>query len=150
MQIKLSLCYLCMHLCTWMPINRCWYRARASVTCAARASSLPQFVPQDKAKEIRSPQAWDMLMSYQQCTVDVAGLPSLRTSFVGPRLHSQTPDDSSSKGQPILLLHGFDSNALEFRNIYPYLSQNTDTFAVDLLGCASVHTILIHTNVLRT
>jgi len=87
MQIRLSLCYLCMHLCTWMPINRCWYRARASVTCAARASSLPQFVPQDKAKEIRSPQAWDMLMSYQQCTVDVAGLPSLRTSFVGPRLH---------------------------------------------------------------
>ncbi len=35
---------------------------------------------------------------------------------------------------PILLIHGFDSSLLEFRRLFPLLSQETETWAVDLLG----------------
>eukprot|EP00892_Ulva_mutabilis_P007562 jgi/Ulvmu1/5178/UM021_0195.1 len=108
---------------------------RFTKTCAAQDVKFPDFVPRDKADKITSPEARDMLMSYQRCQVDVAGLPALRTAFVGPRLSSQTSQEfNRAHHQPIMLLHGFDSNALEFRNIYPYLSQETDTYAIDLIG----------------
>lgn len=35
---------------------------------------------------------------------------------------------------PILLLHGFDSSVIEFRQLIPLLSQKTTVYAVDLLG----------------
>lgn len=35
---------------------------------------------------------------------------------------------------PILLIHGFDSSLLEFRRLFPFLSQKQPTWAVDLLG----------------
>lgn len=35
---------------------------------------------------------------------------------------------------PILLLHGFDSSVLEFRRLLPILANQTQTWAVDLLG----------------
>jgi pimeloyl-ACP methyl ester carboxylesterase len=35
---------------------------------------------------------------------------------------------------PILLVHGFDSSALEFRRLLPHLSAERETWAVDLLG----------------
>ena len=38
------------------------------------------------------------------------------------------------KGQPILLLHGFDSSFLEFRRIYPSLKTNFQVIIPDLLG----------------
>jgi pimeloyl-ACP methyl ester carboxylesterase len=38
------------------------------------------------------------------------------------------------KGQPILLLHGFDSSFLEFRRIYQSLKRNFQVIAPDLLG----------------
>ena len=37
-------------------------------------------------------------------------------------------------GVPILLLHGFDSSLFEFRRLLPLLSENHETWAVDLLG----------------
>ncbi|PPS43935.1 alpha/beta fold hydrolase [Chroococcidiopsis sp. TS-821] len=37
-------------------------------------------------------------------------------------------------GQPILLLHGFDSSVLEFRRLLPILAAQNKTWAVDLLG----------------
>ncbi|MDY7014907.1 MAG: alpha/beta hydrolase [Cyanobacteriota bacterium] len=37
-------------------------------------------------------------------------------------------------GQPILLLHGFDSSLLEFRRLLPLLAADNETWAVDLLG----------------
>jgi pimeloyl-ACP methyl ester carboxylesterase len=48
------------------------------------------------------------------------------------------------KGQPILLLHGFDSSFLEFRRVYQSLKRNFQVIIPDLLGfgfsprCASV------------
>ncbi len=38
------------------------------------------------------------------------------------------------KGQPILLLHGFDSSFLEFRRIYQLLKRNFQVIVPDLLG----------------
>ena len=38
------------------------------------------------------------------------------------------------KGQPILLLHGFDSSFLEFRRIYQSLKKNFQVIIPDLLG----------------
>ena len=38
------------------------------------------------------------------------------------------------KGQPILLLHGFDSSFLEFRRIYQSLKRNFQVIIPDLLG----------------
>ncbi len=38
------------------------------------------------------------------------------------------------KGQPILLLHGFDSSFLEFRRIYPFLKEDFQVIIPDLLG----------------
>jgi len=37
-------------------------------------------------------------------------------------------------GNPILLLHGFDSSLLEFRRFLPCLATQNETWAVDLLG----------------
>lgn len=38
------------------------------------------------------------------------------------------------QGEPILLLHGFDSSVLEFRSLIPLLAAHNETWAVDLLG----------------
>ena len=38
------------------------------------------------------------------------------------------------KGQPIILLHGFDSSFLEFRRIYKSLKRNFQVIIPDLLG----------------
>jgi len=47
---------------------------------------------------------------------------------------SKFPVVIGGKGQPILLLHGFDSSFLEFRRIYPYLKDNFQVIIPDLLG----------------
>jgi pimeloyl-ACP methyl ester carboxylesterase len=41
---------------------------------------------------------------------------------------------TGEKKPPILLLHGFDSSLLEFRRLIPYLSNNYQVWALDLLG----------------
>ncbi len=47
---------------------------------------------------------------------------------------SRSPVVIAGKGQPILLLHGFDSSFLEFRRIYPFLKRNFQLIIPDLLG----------------
>ncbi len=44
------------------------------------------------------------------------------------------PVVTGGKGQPILLLHGFDSSFLEFRRIYKSLKRNFQVIVPDLLG----------------
>ena len=46
----------------------------------------------------------------------------------------QFPVVIGGKGQPILLLHGFDSSFLEFRRIYQSLKRNFQVIIPDLLG----------------
>ena len=58
---------------------------------------------------------------------------------------SKFPVVIGGSGQPILLLHGFDSSFLEFRRIYPLLKKNYQLIIPDLLGfgfsprCATKH-----------
>ena len=47
---------------------------------------------------------------------------------------SRFPVVIAGKGQPILLLHGFDSSFLEFRRVYPFLKNNFHVIIPDLLG----------------
>jgi len=47
---------------------------------------------------------------------------------------SKFPVVIGGSGQPILLLHGFDSSFLEFRRIYPLLKKNYQLIIPDLLG----------------
>ena len=47
---------------------------------------------------------------------------------------SKFPVVVGGKGQPVLLLHGFDSSFLEFRRIYPLLKNNFQVIIPDLLG----------------
>ncbi len=47
---------------------------------------------------------------------------------------SRFPVVIAGKGQPILLLHGFDSSFLEFRRIYPFLKEDFQVIVPDLLG----------------
>ena len=48
--------------------------------------------------------------------------------------NSNFPVVNSGKGDPLILLHGFDSSFLEFRRIYPYLKKNFQIIIPDLLG----------------
>ena len=48
--------------------------------------------------------------------------------------HSKTPVVIGGRGDPLILLHGFDSSFLEFRRIYPLLKQNFQVIIPDLLG----------------
>ena len=48
--------------------------------------------------------------------------------------HSKFPVVIGGKGDPLLLLHGFDSSFLEFRRIYPTLKENFQIIIPDLLG----------------
>ena len=48
--------------------------------------------------------------------------------------HMKFPVVMGGKGQPIILLHGFDSSFLEFRRIYQSLKRNFQVIIPDLLG----------------
>jgi pimeloyl-ACP methyl ester carboxylesterase len=49
-------------------------------------------------------------------------------------IHTATIQNPSGDRSPLLLLHGFDSSVLEFRRLFPLLSQVRETWAIDLLG----------------
>jgi pimeloyl-ACP methyl ester carboxylesterase len=67
-----------------------------------------------------------------QCAAMVQSIPVQTPSCSQP---IDTTYLCDGQGQPpILLLHGFDSSVLEFRRLLPLLAQQTQTWAVDLLG----------------
>ena len=43
-------------------------------------------------------------------------------------------DESKTKGTPIVMLHGFDSSAIEYRRLAPLLTQQRDVYIPDILG----------------
>jgi pimeloyl-ACP methyl ester carboxylesterase len=63
---------------------------------------------------------------------------SIQTNAIATPLTNQpvttTFVKQGSGGTPILLIHGFDSSVLEFRRLLPLLSEDNETWAVDLLG----------------
>ncbi|ABM72384.1 Alpha/beta hydrolase fold [Prochlorococcus marinus str. MIT 9515] len=48
--------------------------------------------------------------------------------------HAKFPVVIGGSGDPVLLLHGFDSSFLEFRRIYPFLKNKFQLIIPDLLG----------------
>lgn len=97
--------------------NRSMFRDRQPV-------SYPSFVPPE-ARELTE-------------ATSTALLQNLKCQAIATPLSSQpiltTYARKGSGGTPILLLHGFDSSALEFRRLLPHLAAETETWAVDLLG----------------
>ncbi|MDZ8139202.1 MAG: alpha/beta hydrolase [Nostoc sp. DedQUE04] len=63
---------------------------------------------------------------------------SIQTTAIATPLTNQAVTTTFVKqgcgGTPILLIHGFDSSVLEFRRLLPLLSEDNETWAVDLLG----------------
>ncbi|KAK9805237.1 hypothetical protein WJX72_008092 [[Myrmecia] bisecta] len=94
-----------------------------------RCQAFPSFVPAGPAAEIQEPAAVSMLQRLQRCPTQVPSMQrTVQTAFVGP-----DPQPSAS-GNPVVLLHGFDSSCLEFRRLHPLLSEHHPTWAVDLVG----------------
>jgi pimeloyl-ACP methyl ester carboxylesterase len=111
-------------------------------SCQARPP-FPDFVPQPQAHEIIEPAALDVLASYEAVDLPVAGLVCpVRTTYVGPSLAGNSSVSSTqaqsvtSSNPPLLLLHAFDSSAVEWRRLLPLLAQHFEVYAIDLLGYA--------------
>ncbi|MEH1908927.1 alpha/beta fold hydrolase [Nostoc sp.] len=71
-------------------------------------------------------------------SASIALAQSIQTTALATPLTNQpvttTYVKQGSGGTPILLIHGFDSSVLEFRRLLPLLSEENETWAVDLLG----------------
>lgn len=87
--------------------------------------ALPDFIP-TAASRIEDPAARAILQSLNRIDLPTP----LSDTPIGTVIHrSGLPN-----APPIVCLHGFDSNLLEFRNLIPLLSAHTDVHAIDLLG----------------
>lgn len=79
-------------------------------------------------------------MAVEQLTepTSIALARSIQTTAIATPLTNQAVTTAFVKqgcgGTPILLIHGFDSSVLEFRRLLPLLSEDNETWAVDLLG----------------
>lgn len=104
----------------------------ACSTNGAATAAFPAFLPEHLCGEFEDPDIIALLQSYKQVHVDVGG-DSIKTAFLGPCLKGQ--QESQSSLPPVLLLHGFDSNVLEWRRVFGKLANITPTYAVDILGC---------------
>ncbi|UFP94018.1 alpha/beta fold hydrolase [Gloeobacter morelensis] len=87
--------------------------------------TLPAFLPPTAAL-LREPVSIGLLQTLQRDPVAVPFLPQPAETAWTFAAGSDDP--------PILLLHGFDSSALEFRFVLPRLGQRHPTWAVDLWG----------------
>lgn len=99
------------------------------------ASSAPSLViPPEPLAEIREGRVKEMAARYQQIYLqlpeEVSNGRPVGAAFVGPEAECQ-----DSGKPPVLLLHGFDSSALEFRRLLPELeSLGVGVHFLDLLG----------------
>jgi pimeloyl-ACP methyl ester carboxylesterase len=74
---------------------------------------------------LTEPASRSMTTAIKSCLIPVSVQPEgITTTYV----------QQGTGAPPILLLHGFDSSVLEFRRLMPLLAQQTQTWAVDLLG----------------
>lgn len=103
---------------------------------AERASLFPDFLPEAVA-DLTTAESIDFVRQIQRQTINVPlpyahSLRPIETSFVMAQPSSATaaPTDCA----PILAIHGFDSSLLEYRRLFPKLSEQRATWAIDLLG----------------
>ncbi|MGI0482488.1 alpha/beta fold hydrolase [Geminocystis sp. CENA526] len=79
----------------------------------------------DRAKNLTESSSINLFQQIQFTPVEVDFSSSpINTSYVVV----------GEKQPPIVLLHGFDSSLLEFRRLLPFLTQNHQVWALDLLG----------------
>lgn len=100
--------------------------------CSADASAvrtLPSFLP-PAADLISDPAGVALLSSLREIPVSTSLLPIPITT-----VHATCDTSSPPSALPtVVFLHGFDSNALEFRTLLPLLCPHARVFAPDLLG----------------
>ena len=126
----------------------------AGFTSFARRSASPTqrlVVIPPQAREIQEPAAQALLAAYESAPVEVDGVvvPTAYVKFTArtppaastapplmSTLASLFPAASSPKtAPPLVLLHGFDSSALEYRRLAPLLAEGgRDVYVPDILG----------------
>ena len=111
------------------------------VGCLLRSKAAPRIIPSQVA-DIEEPAALSMLRNYRTTDIEVAGVPvPVQACFVGPRPPGDASASTARESTPILLVHGFDSSAVEWRRVFQQLAATTDTYALDIFGCAG-HTLI--------
>jgi pimeloyl-ACP methyl ester carboxylesterase len=90
----------------------------------------PNFLP-SAVSQLSEATSIDCARSIQRQAVTTPLSPQpIATAFVHPELLAH----SNLRKNPVVLLHGFDSSVLEFRRLLPLLANQTETWAIDLLG----------------
>lgn len=104
-----------------------------TVTDLDATTTLPSFLPTE-VQQLRDPAALAMACRIQR-------LPVQTTFTEKPIMTSCVKPHKTHKGSPpVLLLHGFDSSCLEWRNTYPKLEETQiECWAVDILGWGFSH-----------
>ncbi|CAN0058210.1 unnamed protein product [Choristocarpus tenellus] len=93
--------------------------------------TFPDFMP-EAILDIQEDVAIEMAKAYQESPVTVET--SLCATPIATKFVRTAPDVKVAEG-PILLLHGFDSSAMEWRRLMPMLgAMGAEVYAMDVLG----------------
>ncbi|KAH7440337.1 hypothetical protein KP509_04G102800 [Ceratopteris richardii] len=109
------------------------YNNAASSIDLASPSAFPSFLPPE-VRELRDPAARSFASRIRRLPVQTSLSKSpIMTSCVKPTFFSKDLP-------PVVLLHGFDSSCLEWKNTYPRLEKaNIECWAFDILGWGFSH-----------
>ena len=105
-------------------------RAASAPTRAAARSEFADFFP-DEVTALEEPAAVEMARRCKQ--IPVANVPGRDAPIMTSCVGAPAPPGGESNA-PFVLLHGFDSSCLEYRRLFPLLSERAETWALDLLG----------------
>ena len=96
-------------------------------------SDLEPFLP-TLAQQIQDSDAIACLNHLQRQLVTVSDLVTGEPPVTVPTAVMATGRPTPADSAPLILLPGFDSSALEFRHLIPYLAPHKATYALDVLG----------------
>lgn len=103
-------------------------RTVVTVRAAARGE-FASFFP-DEVTALEEPAAVEMAKKARQVSVAVPG----RDKPVMTSCVSSPAPKGGEDVSPFVLIHGFDSSCLEYRRLFPLLTERAEAHAVDLLG----------------
>ncbi|MEM6839531.1 MAG: alpha/beta hydrolase [Cyanobacteria bacterium P01_C01_bin.120] len=96
-------------------------------------SDLEPFLP-TSAQQIQDGDAIAFLNHLQRHPVTVSDLVTGAPPVTVPTAVMATGKPTPADAAPLILLPGFDSSALEFRHLIPYLAPHKTLYAIDVLG----------------
>ena len=96
-------------------------------------SNLEPFLP-TLAQQIQDGDAMAFLNHLQRQPIMVSDLVTGAPPVTVPTAVMATGKPTPADSAPLILLPGFDSSALEFRHLIPYLAPYKATYALDVLG----------------